>query len=162
MLSQISSETFILDGDSSVHISTVTIDSTIGNSTIFTYSWSYGEYPPNVVLQPPADFCETIIAPGNSSCADITTDKVYQTLTIKIYGTAMVLIVSPENDLFRNVKHIYLQAGIWTSDISVSTSSNQIISVFVTSKAAQVDVEPITAEATLEWRNDIPIVYAKV
>ena len=81
------------------HTTDVVIDGTIGQETIFTYTWSSGSQSPNIVLTSPSG-CMVRHPTGVSTCAaSKEEDTALKTLRVEISGIAEVYIL--ESIFFR-------------------------------------------------------------
>nr|XP_039258075.1 calcium-activated chloride channel regulator 1-like isoform X1 [Styela clava] len=141
---QILSESYRLESSESSFINNIIIDETIGRNTVFTYTWSYGDIAPSVLLTPPYGNCfytndKSMTA---NPCPDVHSINVdYKTLRFGLDNTAY---------------------GTWASYVQKPDSNSQTITVVVTSMAASDEVEPIIVESILSFERGQPLVYAKV
>ncbi|XP_077965581.1 calcium-activated chloride channel regulator 4-like [Styela clava] len=143
---QLTSETFIIDDVTDEYTTIVDIDDTIGNNTVFTYTWSYGNKAerPIIELSPPSG-CNYTTEDRKESyhCSENPTiSEEYKTIRFEIPGTA--------------------QTGSWESHVKKRTSNSQTVVVFVTSMAADKDTPPIMVSSVLSQKNYCPLVYATV
>ncbi|XP_062992750.1 calcium-activated chloride channel regulator 1-like isoform X2 [Elgaria multicarinata webbii] len=118
---------------------TVTIDKTVGNDTFFVVTWSVSTYPPGIFLRDPKG--------KKYSQTDFTIDPTNRkTARLQINGTAEV--------------------GDWTYTIQNTHSAAQVLSVTVTTRAANASLPPVTVKPymnadTNNYPNPI-IIYAEV
>uniref|UniRef100_A0A8C8R9E1 VWFA domain-containing protein n=1 Tax=Pelusios castaneus TaxID=367368 RepID=A0A8C8R9E1_9SAUR len=118
---------------------TVTIDSTVGNDTFFVVTWNGGMSPPDILLRDPKG--------KEYRTSDFTVSNVnLQTARLSITDTAEV--------------------GDWYYWIQNNHIASQVISMIVTSRAASLDVPPVTVKAHMNKdTNTYPnpmVIYAEV
>ncbi|XP_051021629.1 LOW QUALITY PROTEIN: calcium-activated chloride channel regulator 2 [Acomys russatus] len=101
--------------------STVTVDSTVGNDTIFVVMWQTGG-PPEIVLLDPSG--------RKYSTSDFVINLAFRTASLRIPGTA---------------KH-----GHWTYTLNNTQHSPQALKVTVASRASSLAMSPATVEAFVE------------
>nr|XP_039257975.1 calcium-activated chloride channel regulator 1-like [Styela clava] len=143
---QLMSETFIVDNVNDEYTTSVYIDDTIGNNTVFTYTWSYGGEAERPIIEL-IPFSGCIYTTEDTKeiyhCSENPTiSEGYKTIRFEIPGTA--------------------QTGSWESRVKKRTSNSQTVVVFVTSMAADKDTPPIMVASVLSQKNYCPLVYATV
>nr|XP_039257971.1 calcium-activated chloride channel regulator 3A-1-like [Styela clava] len=142
---QIFSESVRLESSNDNFGNTIPIDSTIGKNTVFTYTWSYGNVAPKVLLTPPNGVCQytNVNSFASNPCTNIvhTIKNEYKTMRFEL-GNA--------------------EYGTWSSYVELPNGNSQTVTIVVTSQSAGTDVEPILVESTLSSDGSQPLVYAKV
>uniref|UniRef100_A0A8C3SCJ6 VWFA domain-containing protein n=1 Tax=Chelydra serpentina TaxID=8475 RepID=A0A8C3SCJ6_CHESE len=118
---------------------TVTVDSTVGNDTFFVVTWDGITSPPDILLRDPKG--------KEYRTSDFTVSNLnLRTARLTIAGTAEV--------------------GDWLYWIQNNHIAPQVISMIVTSRAASLDVPPVTVKAHMNKdTNNFPnpmVIYAEV
>lgn len=75
------------------HTGRVTIDTTVGNNTVFNFAWSQYDIQSGVVLEAPDGCTYSTSVPPGTPCEPATTPAVdidLKTVTFAISGTAQV------------------------------------------------------------------------
>nr|XP_060628644.1 calcium-activated chloride channel regulator 1-like [Anolis sagrei ordinatus] len=118
---------------------TVSIDNTVGNDTFFVVTWSIANYPPGILITSPKGKKYT------QANFEIDSTNV-RTARLKIPGTA--------------------EAGDWTYSVQNTHSTEQVLSITVTSRAASASVPPVTVKPYMNRDdNNYPnpiVIYAEV
>ncbi|XP_067394360.1 calcium-activated chloride channel regulator 2 [Emydura macquarii macquarii] len=116
---------------------TVTIDSTVGKDTFFVVTWQIAE-PPTITLLDPSG--------KNYTNKDFEVDTVLQVARLQIPGIAKI--------------------GEWTYALTNTHLSPQVVTMTVTSRAANSTIPAVTVKAHMSSdRNEYPrpmVVYARV
>ncbi|XP_008107509.3 calcium-activated chloride channel regulator 1 [Anolis carolinensis] len=118
---------------------TVSIDKTVGNDTFFLVTWSTANYPPGILIKSPK---------GKRYTQDnfVIDNTNVRTARLKIPGTA--------------------ETGDWIYSVQNTHSTEQVLSVTVTSRAASENVIPVTVKSYLNREsNTFPspiVIYAEV
>ncbi|KAM9129918.1 calcium-activated chloride channel regulator 1-like [Pangshura tecta] len=118
---------------------TVTVDSTVGNDTFFVVTWDGITTPPDILLRDPKG---KEYRTSNFTISNIN----LRTARLNIAGTAEV--------------------GDWLYTIQNNQTESQVISMIVTTRAASMDMPPVTVKAHMNKdTNDFPnpmVIYAEV
>nr|XP_028587929.1 calcium-activated chloride channel regulator 4 [Podarcis muralis] len=126
-------------GSGKLFVGIVTIDKTVGNDTFFVVTWSASIYPPGIILIDPKGKRYT----PNDFVIDTTNVR---TARLNIRGTAEV--------------------GDWEYSFQNTHSTEQIISITVTSRPASVSVPPVLVKPYMNQdTNKYPnamVIYAEI
>ncbi|XP_039342083.1 calcium-activated chloride channel regulator 1-like isoform X2 [Mauremys reevesii] len=118
---------------------TVIVDFTVGKDTFFVVTWNQSTSPPDILLRDPK---EKEYRMSNFTFSNLN----LRTARLKIAGTAEV--------------------GNWLYMIQNNQTESQVISMIVTSRAASMDVRPVTVKAHMNKdTNNFPnpmVIYAEV